>query len=107
MKEGFKHAADLRPALQLFAAHELKALMIREIWIKPAAVLRALKFTGWVETDSTPVHFRELIKRWGSAPATREGKLRNLLMWATGSDELPDDVSLMTRTTKPHETLHR
>jgi len=95
MKEGFKHAADLRPALQLFAAHELKALMIREIWIEPAAVLRSLKFTGWMETDNTPTHFRELIERWGSAPATREGELRKLLIWATGSDELSDDVSLI------------
>lgn len=35
MKEGFQHAADLRPALQLFAPHELEALWLRQIWIEP------------------------------------------------------------------------
>ena len=98
IKEGFLHAADLRPALQLFAPHELEALWLRQIWVDPAAVLEALRFEQWEDSsDTTPLNFRKLIERWGSTPATRDGELRRLLIWATGSDELPTGTSICVK----------
>eukprot|EP01043_Picozoa_sp_COSAG02_P031969 COSAG02_NODE_2114_length_9799_cov_54.257423_1_plen_759_part_00 len=98
MKEGFLHAADLRPALQLFAPRELEALLLRQIWINPVAVLDSLRFEDWEDTsDTTPLHFRKLIERWGSQPATRDGELRRLIVWATGSDELPEGATIRVK----------
>ena len=65
------------------------------------AVLRALSFEGWEDDDTTPQHFRDLVQQWGASPATRDGELRQLLIWGTGSDELPAGTVI---TVKPAST---
>jgi hypothetical protein len=94
MKKGFIFAADLRPALAMYTTQELTDLYLRQVWVDSAQILRSFvdEGSGTPEWECTLHTLRALIAHWGTGGGEGQERLVQLLIWATGSDDLGDSV---------------
>ena len=108
---------DFVIALALFAIEELTNIYLRQVWADSEQIANCLEFRGWhdvapssqfpagqeeeegegegegadskgMRSTTTPQLLKDLVARWGRGGAAGQQRLVQLLIWATGSDDL-------------------